>query len=40
LAEEIKNSYINNKDNPSKAFKKKQNLYNEAEAGKVFAAAR
>jgi hypothetical protein len=40
LAQEIKSAYVNDKDKPSEAFKKKQNLYKEAEAGKVFATAR
>jgi len=40
LAEEIKRAYINDKDRPSKAFKRKENLYKEAESGRVFSSNR
>jgi len=40
LAEEIKSAYINDKDKPSEAFKRKENLYKEAESGRVFSSNR
>ena len=40
LAEEIIDAYTNNENNPSKAFKKKETLYKEAESGRVFSSNR
>jgi ribosomal protein S7 len=40
LAEEIKSAYLNDKEKPSEALKRKESLYKEAESGRVFSSNR